>query len=90
MKPLSFFDLPEALIESFLWDMELDYDPYEGSKADTIHLITCNGPSRGSANDGHIKNYWKALSEEAFQMRVRRIKESLESDLAAVSKLLEG
>jgi hypothetical protein len=86
MKPQSFNVLPGVLQESFLWDMELDYD-YESSKADTIHSITCNGPN--SHNDGHIKNYWKALSEESFQMRVKAIKESLENELKAVSSFID-
>jgi len=85
MKPESFFDLPGVLIESFLWDMELEYD-YEGSKAETIHTILYNGPN--SPNDGHIKNYWKALSEESFQARVKSIKELLENELKAVSSLI--
>ena len=86
MKPQSFFDLPDVLIESFLWDMELEYDPYEGSKAETIHSILYNPPS--SNNEYAVSNYWKALSEESFQMRVKSIKESLENELKAVSSLI--
>jgi hypothetical protein len=86
MKPVSFFDLPDVLQESFLWDMELEYCPYEGSKADTIHSILYNPPS--SANEYAIKNYWKALSEESFQMRAKNIKEGLEFELSAVSRLI--
>lgn len=40
MKPKSWTECPLIILESILWDVELDYDPYESSKAETIHRIT--------------------------------------------------
>lgn len=66
MKPteMKFNELPCSVQESLLWDMELEYDGYESSKAECIHDIlngTCS-----SANKFAIENYYKALSAESL------------------------
>jgi hypothetical protein len=61
MKP-DFNDLPWSIQERLLWEMELDYNNYESSKAETIHEIS-NGYVY-SPNDLIIKNYYKAISED--------------------------
>jgi ribosomal silencing factor RsfS len=72
MKPASFNDLPGSLQESFLWDMELDYDSYESSKAECIHMINV-GADISSTNKMIIANYFKALSVETISARAVNI-----------------
>ena len=64
MKPteMKFSELPCSVQESLLWDMELEYDGYESSKAETVHDIMHGDCS--STNEFIIKNYYKALSPE--------------------------
>ena len=64
MKPteMKFNELPCSVQESLLWDMELEYDGYESSKAECIHQILCGNCS--TTNEFVIKNYYKALSAE--------------------------
>ena len=71
MKPteMKFDELPCSVQESLLWDMELDYDGYESSKAETIHTILC-GSHCSSTNELIIKNYMLALSKEALRDRL--------------------
>lgn len=66
MKPteMKFNELPCSVQESLLWDMELDYDGYESSKAECIHDIL-NGFC-SSTNKFAIENYYKALSAESL------------------------
>lgn len=66
MKPteMKFNELPWSVQESLLWDMELEYDGYESSKAECIHDIS-NGIC-SSANKFVIENYYKALSAESL------------------------
>ena len=69
MKPteMKFNELPCSVQESLLWDMELEYDGYESSKAECIHMILC-GSDCSSTNESIIKNYWKALSPERLSV----------------------
>ena len=60
---MKFNELPCSVQESLLWDMELEYDGYESSKAECIHQILC-GSYCSSTNELIIKNYYKALSPE--------------------------
>jgi hypothetical protein len=57
--------LPDSVRESLLWDMELDYDGYESSKADTIYGILFSG-NCSATNDLIINNYYKALSPKSL------------------------
>lgn len=86
MKPKSFFDLPSRLQESLLWEMELNYDPYESSKAETIHYL--NNADCDSTNRAIIENAYKYLTEDSLKAlakgvleQVNREKEDLESFL---------
>ena len=64
-----FNDLPELVQEALLWDMELEYDGYESSKSETIHMILC-GSDCSSTNELIIKNFMLALSKEALRDRL--------------------
>ena len=59
---LPFSDLPGSVQEYLLREMELDYDGYESSKAETVHNIMHGDCS--PTNELIIKNYYKALSPE--------------------------
>lgn len=71
MKPteMKFDELPCSVQESLLWDMELDYDGYESSKAETIHTILC-GSHCSSTNELIIKNYMLSMSKEVLCVRL--------------------
>lgn len=77
MKPTEWKDCPASVLETFLWDLELDYDPYEGSKEEVIHCATC-GASISSTNEKIIGSCWKNLGEESFRQRCQTELESLE------------
>ena len=59
---LPFNSLPGSVQEYLLREMELDYDGYESSKAETVHDIMHGDCS--PTNELIIKNYYKALSPE--------------------------
>ena len=65
---MKFNELPCSVQESLLWDMELEYDGYESSKAECIHQILCGNCS--TTNEFVIKNYMLALSKEALRDRL--------------------
>ena len=81
-KPDSYKSLPDTILQSILWDMELDYCPYESSKAETIHSILCGNIS--STNELIIKNYYAALSIESL---LKIIEEELSSIHRSYSEL---
>ena len=70
MKPteMKFNELPWSVQESLLWDMELEYDGYESSKAECIHQILCGNCT--TTNELIIKNYMLALSKEVLRDRL--------------------
>lgn len=70
MKPteMKFNELPCSVQESLLWDMELEYDGYESSKAECIHQILCGSCS--TTNEFVIKNFMLALSKDVLRDRL--------------------
>ena len=87
MKPTSFFDLPWALQEDLLWEMNnLDYDSYESSRAECIHDIR-NG-NVGSANEEKINNFYKNVSVEKLQLMAKQSKESHLLAISALDKII--
>jgi hypothetical protein len=87
MKPNLFFNLPGALQESLLWDMELDYDPYESSKAQAIHeIMLCDNLS--CVNGQIIVNAYKFMDEEMLIRRAQSIREGVVSQLNSLDDFL--
>jgi hypothetical protein len=84
----NFNDLPLALRESLLWDMELEYDSYEGSKAETIHTLLNEGWT-GTYNTNLISDYWKNLSEENFRNRVVGLVDEHKRSIEQLEHLLD-
>lgn len=83
MKPTSFFDLPWALQEILLWEVDtLDYCGYESSRAECIREIS-NG-NINSNNKGLINNFYQNVSVEKLQ---RIAKSSKESHLLVIEDL---
>ena len=74
-----FESLPAAIRERLLWNMELDYCPYESSKAEAIRDIMHCTKVVGT-NALIVSNYYKALSVDSL---VRYLGQ--ESDAAAKS-----
>lgn len=75
MKPTSFFDLPWALQEILLWEINnLDYCSYESSRAECIHGIS-NGHI-SCCNKDLINNFYQNVSVEYLQLRAAQVKES--------------
>ena len=88
---LKFNDLPDHAQDAMLWDMELEYDGYESSKAETIHMILC-GSNCSSTNDLIIKNYWEALSPEQVEIYINhslRYAERIREDANRCRELLK-
>jgi hypothetical protein len=85
MKPTTWEEVPHSLLHNLLWDMDLDYDPYESSKAEAIDNIV-NGII-SQINEGVIKSYWNGLSEKDFQSKVKSTKEELIRQLELLTRL---
>ena len=87
MKPTSFFDLPWALQEILLWEMNtLDYDGYESSRAECIHDISNGNVS--TANKGYINNFYQNVSVEYLQLRATQAKESHLHSIEELNKII--
>lgn len=81
MKPKDWKECPNAILEPLLWDLDLDYDHYESSKAEVIHQITCNADSANDYNRGLIKGRWDHMTETEFQHRLASAMNYLKSQL---------
>lgn len=87
MKPTSFFDLPWALQEILLWEMNtLDYDGYESSRAECIHDISNGNVS--TTNKGYINNFYQNVSVEYLQLRATQAKESHLRSIEELNKII--
>ena len=65
---LPFNSLPGSVQEYLLREMELDYDGYESSKAETVHDIMHGDCS--PTNELIIKNYMLSMSKEVLCVRL--------------------
>ncbi len=88
MKPASFFDLPAKLQESFLWDMDLDYNSYESSKVECIHGIMCGNV--WSRNPEIINDYYERLSEKEIHERAKSVRENLLGNLISLENFIDN
>lgn len=87
MKPTSFFDLPWALQEILLSDMDtLDYDSYESSRAECIHDISCGNVS--TTNKGYINNFYQNVGLDHLQLRATQAKESHLRSIEELNKII--
>ena len=87
MKPTSFFDLPWALQEILLWEMNnLDYDSYESRRAECIHEISCGNIS--SNNIYLIENFYKNVSVYKLQSIAKSSKESHLRSIEELNKII--
>lgn len=84
MKPKSWKELPGPVLESILWDIDLDYDSYESSKAEAVHELMCN-PDCSHTNGMIVSAYWKALSDESFDWIVDNAIETLKRQLKVLT-----
>jgi len=84
----TFDQLPASIQERLLWDMELDYDSYESSNADTIHSILV-GSTFSERNQQIVRNYCKALSDETIKVYARQEREAIAASLAALDKFIQ-
>ena len=91
MKPTSFFDLPWALQEILLWEMDtLDHDSYlryESSRAECIHEISAGAVS--SNNLYLIENFYKSVSVDKLQRIAKSSKESHLRSIEELNKIID-
>ena len=90
MKPteMKFSELPCSVQESLLWDMELEYDGYESSKAETIHQILCGSCYCSSTNELVIENYYKALSAESLFRHILNVHDDAKRQVDACAEAM--
>lgn len=79
---------PLPVLEQLLWDCELEYDPYEGSKAETVSAIL-NG-SINSHNERIVKTAWKMMSNDSYKLRLEQTKDSLRAQLRQIDEALDN
>ena len=83
----SFDSLPASIQERLLWDMELDYDSSESSKAEAIHMIMV-GDHCNQWNKLIIQNYYKALIVETLVEYLGQEQKAAEQSLAKINRML--
>ena len=59
--------MPSQLLNGFLWNLDLEYDSYESSKAEAIHNIECGNDY---SNAKIIAAAWKMVSNETYSQWV--------------------
>lgn len=88
MKPKSWEECPSVILEDLLWDVELDYDSYESSKAEVIHEIICNANCVSRRNEFILNEFWDHFTESAFRHRLLNVKQQLEWQLENLNTYL--
>lgn len=65
MKPSKWQDCPSEILEDILSNIDLEYDHYESSKAEEIHIIL-NSRLSNRINEYLLEDYWNKLTEIQF------------------------
>jgi hypothetical protein len=82
----AFNQLPVALQEHLLWQMDLDYDAYDSSKVACIHEIT-NG-TISEINSRIVKSAYAMVSDADLDLQLRTTRSMLQSQVDYITKLL--
>ena len=88
MKPKTWQECPHTVLESILWECDLDYDSYEGSKEETIHSIH-NG-SIDDTNKRIVDTAWSFISENDFRLCCQVAIQFLQRELEETKKLVDN
>lgn len=83
-----FKNLPWALEKRLLWEMDLDYDGYESSKAEVIHDIS-NGLIT-QRNQDIIDTSYKQVPLETLELYLKQEIEQKEISLKRLKEMLDS
>lgn len=78
---INFDDLPRALREHILWEMQLDYDHYDSSQAECVHNIANNIGYDYDRNKMNIANYMAGVTKEKLVLLSNQIKQEMITDI---------
>jgi hypothetical protein len=86
-KPESWRNLPNAVLDLWLSNyVELDYEPYESSRAEVHHHVLCGNVT--SRNEDIIQEAYKNLSLETLETVTKNVLQDLERQLEVVKNFL--
>ena len=87
MKP-KFFELPSAICDDLLWNMDLDYDSYDSSQSECIrNILVCEDCS--NYNKEIIERYYSQVELSEVQRLLAQHIQSLKDSLLYSEQLLE-
>lgn len=86
MKPNSWKSCPFAVLERFLENVKLDYDPWESSKDEAVASFAWG--SQSHRNEETVKEEWSELTEERFQLYLKQTIETLQNQLDQCKELV--
>lgn len=89
-RPTSFFHLPAAFQEDALWDMDLDYDHYDSSKAEAIHeMMAGYGIRTHHQRNAEMAEKWFAnLDDDSLKIRLNHLRDELTTTLDSIDSIL--
>jgi len=83
-KPASWETLPAPLLNNFLWNLDLEYDSYESSKAEAVHSIECGNDYH---NEKIVNSAWAMVTAETYSQWIADYITSLKEQLEQLEKL---
>ena len=89
-KPAKFSDLPTSLQEHLLWEMDLDYCPYESSKPEAIHDIMMSEDYVSGTNKQFIANVYNAMTVETLKQHIEMTRDVMLIQVDTLNKLLKA
>lgn len=90
MKPKYWVQCPLSVLEDFLWDCDLDYDSYEGSKEEVIHGVLCDHNGLNDSNIRIVNTAWDLMTEENFQLRCKNRLEKLKAEIKYIKSVIDS
>ena len=81
-----FHELTYELQEQIVWDCDLDYDSYESSMAECVHMFMCGNGNR--QNTEMVERRYESMELSDIEQRMKAELSSLEEKCKSLTDLL--
>ena len=85
-----FWDLPYRVRESFLWNLELDYDSYESSMEEKVSQILSDPQGTSDNNRYIIDSSYARLSLAEIEYLLIKCRSSYQTEISRIDIVLQN
>ena len=88
-RPKKWYNLPYNLGSAMAENTELEYDPYESSRAEALHNLI-NDPGYYDENNKRVQERYESFSDDDLKEMAKNILQSLNHQAEEITKFVSG